>query len=146
MVNIYANNLRHIKENDLVEVRTVAYPDQTHVGKIGKIYNTFDEDEHVLKAKIELDNPDLNLLPGLSAEIIINRNDTNQKGYVIDNQSIVFSNNQQFVIVYHDDCHLEVRSISPKTQNEKHTYVVEGFRQGELLIHKNALLVFEQIN
>ncbi len=145
MVNIYANNLRYIKQNDVVAVRTMAYPDKIYKGKINKIYNSFDDNEHVLKARVELDNLDMSLVPGLSADIIIDKDNAQETGFAIPNKAIVFSNNKQYVIVYKSACNLEVQQVRPKAQNELYTYVTTGFQYGDRVVTENALLLFEEL-
>ncbi|MFD2741907.1 MULTISPECIES: efflux RND transporter periplasmic adaptor subunit [Sphingobacterium] len=146
MVNIYARNLRFVNNGDQVKVRTVAYPDQLYTGTIDKIYNVFDNEEHVLKARVVLDNQNLNLMPGLSADIIIDRKSSAEKAFAVPNAAKVFSNNKEYVVIYKDDCALEVRQINQIASNEEYTYVKERFAADEKIIGSNALLIFEQLN
>ncbi len=145
MVNIYANNLRYIKPNDNVIVKTMAYPDKIYRGKINKIYNSFDNNEHVLKARVELDNQAMDLLPGLSADIIIDKKNSHEKGYAIPNDAVIFSNNKYYVVSYQSDCNLQVKRIKPQAQNEYFTYVTTGFNDGDQVITSNALLIFDEL-
>ncbi|TDS17376.1 efflux RND transporter periplasmic adaptor subunit [Sphingobacterium paludis] len=146
MVNIYANNLRYVNEGDEVKVRTIAYPDKFYTGKIDKIYNVFDYNEHVLKARVVLANQNLNLMPGLSADIIINTKNSSGNAFAIPNRAKVFSNNKEYVVVYKDDCHMELRRIRGIAENEEYTFVKEELQDGEKVIGTNALLIFEQMN
>lgn len=146
MVNIYANNLKFIQKNDVVKVRTVAYPDKVYPGKIDKIYNVFDDNEHVIKARVVLENHDLNLMPGLSADIIIDKNNTQGSAFAIPNAAKVFSNNKEYVVVYKNNCSMSVRQINPVAGNEEYTFVNEKFAADEKVITTNALIIFEQIN
>lgn len=146
MVNIYANNLKYIKQNNQVKVKTVAYPDRIYTGKIDKIYNVFDDNEHVIKARVVLDNQDLNLMPGLSADIIIDKENVIGTGFAIPNRAIVFENNKNYVVVYKGDCTMEVRKITPIASNSTHTYVDEKFAKNEKIITSNALLLVEELN
>ncbi|WP_311316201.1 MULTISPECIES: efflux RND transporter periplasmic adaptor subunit [Weeksella] len=91
MVNIYVSNLKYVKTGDLVKVKTIAYPDQIYTGKIDKIYNVFDDNEHVLKARVVLENQNLNLMPGLRVDIIINKNTSDRNAYAIPNDALIFS-------------------------------------------------------
>lgn len=145
MVNIYASNLKFVRENDSVVVRTIAYPDTYYPGKIDKIYNVFDDDEHVLKARVVLKNEDLKLMPGLMADIIINKKSSSKKGFAIPNKAKVFQNNKQYVLIYKNDCDIEIRPIQIVAQNELYSYVSEGLKEGEMLVKSNALLLFEQL-
>lgn len=146
MVNIYATNLQHVKEGAAVKVRTLAYPDDLFDGKIDKIYNVFDDSERVLKARVLLQNTALKLKPGMSADIIIEKNASSETAIAIPNDDIVFSNNKQYVIIYKSDCDLEIRLVKPYASNLEYTYVLENFKEGEKVISKNELLLFEELN
>lgn len=146
MVNIYANNLKYIQKNDVVKVRTVAYPDKVYPGKIDKIYNVFDDNEHVIKARVVLENQDLNLMPGLSADIIIDKNNTQGSAFAIPNNAKVFSNNKEYVVVYKNNCSMTARQITTVASNEEYTFVAEKFAADEKVVTSNALILFEEIN
>jgi len=146
MVNIYANNLRHVALGNHVKVRTVAYPDKFYTGTIDKIYNVFDDNEHVLKARVVLANPKLDLMPGLSADIIIDLQNNTKKAFAIPNRAKVFKNNKEYVVVYRDSCDMEIRSISAVGLNEEYTFIKEKLKPNEQVIGSNALLIFEHLN
>lgn len=145
MVNIYASNLRYVHVGDEVKVRTIAYPDQLYNGKIDKIYNVFDDDEHVIKARVVLDNQNLMLMPGLSADILINRRSDLGVARAIPKQSRVYYNNKEYVVVYKSDCELEAREVTILASNEEYYFVQEQFGKDERLLASNVLLVFEQL-
>ena len=146
MVNIYASNLKYIHQGDVVQVKTIAFPDRIYQGKIDKIYNVFDDNEHVLKARVVLENTDLNLLPGLSADIIIDKQNKLGNAFAIPNHAIVFDNNKEFVVIYKNDCEMEIRKITPFAKNETYTYVKDGFKPAEKIISKNGLIIYEELN
>lgn len=145
MVNIYASNLKHVKQGDKVKVKTIAFPDRTYSGTIDKIYNVFDDNEHVIKARVILENQDLNLMPGLSADIIIDKGNIIGTAFAIPNNAKVFENNKENVVVYKDDCNMEVRKITPISSNAEFTYVKEKFAENEKIISSNALLLVEEL-
>ena len=146
MVNIYASNLKYIQEGSKVKVRTIAYPDVYYDGKIDKIYNVFDDNEHVLKARVILQNQNLKLLPGLSADIFIDKNIQAAKAVAIPRKAVIFNNDRQYVVAYKDDHHLEIRKIAPVAENELFIYTKEGVQAGEKIITKNALLIYEGVS
>lgn len=146
MVNIYANHLKFVKQGDHVKVKTLAFPDRIYAGKIDKIYNVFDDNEHVIKARVVLENQDLNLMPGLSADIIIDKENVIGTAFAIPNSAKVFENNKEYVVVYKDDCTMEVRKITPIASNSEFTYVEEKFAKNEKIISSNALLLVEELN
>ena len=146
MVNIYANNLKYVKVGDHVKVKTVAFPDRLYSGKIDKIYNVFDNDEHVTKARVILENQDLDLKPGLSADIIIDKDNTVGNAFAIPKNALIFENNKNYIVVYKDDCTMEVRKVTPIASNEEFVYVKEQFAADEKVISSNSLIIFEELN
>ena len=146
MVNIYASNLRYIHVGDQVKVRTIAYPDQVYLGKIDKIYNVFDDDEHVLKARVVLENANLRLMPGLSADIIIDKSNSQGNALAIPNKAVVFHNNQEYIVLYQDDCRLKTQLITKVGSNEEYTFIAEKLKSDEKVVISNALLIYEQLS
>lgn len=146
MVNIYANNLQSVKVGDMVKVKTVAYQDRLYAGKIDKIYNVFDDNEHVIKARVVLENQDLNLMPGLSADIIIDKQNVLGTAFAVPNRAVVFDSNKNYIVIYTNDCDMEVRKITPIASNATHTYIEEKLKKGERVLSSNALLVYAELN
>ncbi|WP_270088213.1 efflux RND transporter periplasmic adaptor subunit [Sphingobacterium sp. SYP-B4668] len=146
MVNIYANNLQYVKNGAAVTVKTLAYPNEVFSGKIQQISNVFDQEERVLKARVLLDNGDLRLKPGMSADVIINKATLmDEKLVAIPNHAIIFNNNQKYAVVYNGDCDLLVMPIKPVAENNEYTFVREGYKEGDQIITRNELIVFEEL-
>lgn len=146
MVNIYASNLRFIKEGSTVKVRTIAYPDVLYDGVIDKIYNVFDAEEHVLKARVKLNNTDMTLYPGMSADIFIDKNTGLGKAIAIPHKAVIFNNDKSYVVIYKNDHDIVKSEIKPVAENENFVYTTIGVSPGDKVITQNALLVFEELN
>lgn len=146
MVNIYANNLRYVNKGDAVKLRTAAFPDLVYRGNIDKIYNVFDDDEHVIKARVVLDNQDLKLMPGLSVDVIIDKQNVMGSAFAIPSNAKIFENNKEYVVVYTKNCKIEIRRIETIAENEEYTFVAETFAPDEQVIVQNALIIYEQLN
>lgn len=145
MVNIYSMNLKDVHEGMDVKITTPAYPDLVFDGKIAKLSQVFETDEHVLKARIVMNNSNLKLKPGLTADVLINKK-VNQKDMVaVPAKALIFDNNQNYILVYKDDCHLERRLINPTIKNKDFIYFENGLEVGEKVIVKNHLLISEQL-
>lgn len=146
MANVYATSMRYVKQNAAVSVSTLAYPDDQFEGKISTISQVFDAEERVLKARIVLNNHEMKLRPGMSAEIHLLIDDNQGEALAVPNNAIIFDNNQNYVVVYVDNCHQEIRQITPLTKNNEYTYVQGGVKEGETVITTNELLIYEQLN
>ncbi len=147
MVNVYASSLQHISQGDEVKVKTVAFPDDVYTGVIDKIYNVFDDNEHVLKARVILNNTELKLMPGLSADILVdNKKSSVGEAFAVPNEAVIFNDNKEYIVVYKDDCDIRIEKITRKAGNDELTYVNESFGNGEQVVSSNALIIFEELN
>lgn len=146
LANVYATSMRYVNLNATVQVSTLAYPDDQFEGKISNISQVFDAEERVLKARIVLNNSEMKLRPGMSAEIHLLIDDNQGEALAVPNNAIIFDNNQNYVVVYKDACHQEIRQISPVTKNKEFTYITGGVQEGETVITTNELLIYEQLN
>lgn len=145
MVNVYSMNLEDVQQGMEVKITTPVYPGKVFSGKIERISQVFDSEEHVLKARIVLDNKDLLLKPGLTVDVGINSQSADQKMPAISANALIFDNNQNYVIIYKDDCHLERRKINPTLKNNKFLFFDKELELGEKVITKNHLLISEQL-
>ena len=67
LCDVYENNLSHVKLGDTAQIRVNAYPDRLLQGRISNIFSLLDPATRSVKVRIELDNPDGILLPGMFA-------------------------------------------------------------------------------
>lgn len=145
MANVYATNMRHVYENQPVTVKTLAYPDEVFSGKIDVISQVFNETERVLKAKIVMDNTNMHLRPGMSADIVLPVNAKDKSAMAIPQKALIFDNNQSYVVVYKKDCDLEIRPVTEVASNSQYIYVEGNLKPGENVITSNGLLIYENL-
>ncbi len=144
MANIYASNMQHIYSGMNVSIRTLSYPDEVFNGKITTLSHVLDNESKVLKARIELNNPDYRLKPGMIADVTALRHSGEQM-ICIPVETIVFADNQDHVLVYKDDCNIEIRTVKVAYKNDAQVYISEGLQKGEKIISKNQLLLFNRL-
>lgn len=144
MVNIYASNVNHIHQGMDVSITTLSYPGEIFPGNISRISPVFDQDARVLKGRVILPNGDFKLKPGMLVDVTAWKK-TGRQAVGIPTSAIVFSDNRYYVLVYKDDCHIEVRKITVEAKNEGTTFISEGLEAGEQIISKNQLLIFESL-
>lgn len=144
MANIYASNIQNIYSGMEVQIRTISYPDQVFKGKITTLAHVLDNETKVLKARIELQNPDFRLKPGMIADITALRHSGGSM-ICIPVAAIVFADNQDYVLVYKDDCNIEIRKVTIAHKNNDEVYLSEGLNVGEKIITKNQLLLYNRI-
>lgn len=145
MLDIYATNVQHMEKGMDVNISTLFYPDTVFAGKVGAISQVLDNEAKVLKARVVLRNSDLKLKPGMLVDVIALK-DKNIEAISIPTHSMVFDDNQNFVVVYKGDCDMEIRKVDILTMSNGTTFISGGLSEYEKVISKNQLLIYEQIN
>ena len=135
MANIYSSDIAKISQGMRVEVRTPSYPDEVYKGKIDVISQVLDEEEKVLKAKIEINNRDLKLKPGMIADIIAFKT-TDKKKVAVPTSSLIFYNNKDYILVHKDDDSVETREVNIFAKGNGITYIDSGLSENERIITK----------
>ncbi len=144
MVNLYEVDLDKVKVGYEADVKTLSY-DKVYHGVIDKIFNVVDPTSKTLKARVKLHNDDYSLKPEMFASVTIHYLENINRPY-IPSKAVIFDKNKYFVMVYHDKCNIETREVKAYWENKDTTYINTGLKQGELVISKLQLLIYDQLN
>ncbi|MDP4267665.1 MAG: efflux RND transporter periplasmic adaptor subunit [Bacteroidota bacterium] len=145
IANVYQTDIDKIKTDLPVNVKTIAYPDKSWDGKIDKIYSLLDPVTKVMKIRIKLNNPDYKLKPGMFTNVFLHFTE-NIAMNMIPSTSVIFDRSKNYVMVYKGKCNIETREINVFRSVDKSTYVSSGLKTGEMIISRNQLLVYDEIN
>lgn len=143
-VNIYAGGIQDISIGMEVSIKTLSYPDEAFEGTISAISQVLDEEAKVLKARMVLSNTDLKLKPGMLVDVIALKK-SDREALSIATAAMVFDNNQNYVVVFKDDCEIEIRKVDILSKGNGAFFIASGLKESDILISKNQLLVHEQI-
>jgi membrane fusion protein, heavy metal efflux system len=142
--NIYEADIQRVKEGYPVTVTTLAYANKVFTGKIDKINEVLDAQSKALKARITLNNQDMLLKPDMFAKVIVN-NEQGNLALCIPTSALVSQDSKNYVVVYKDPANMKIAEVEIlKTVGDK-TYIGSGIEEGQTLITKNQLLVFNQL-
>lgn len=144
MVNLYEVDLDKIKVGYEAKVKTLSY-DKVYEGVVDKIFNVVDPVSKTLKARVKLHNADYALKPEMFASVIINYEEKDSKLFV-PTKAVIFDQNKYYVMVYKNKCDIETREIQSYLENEGKTYIDSGVSEGEKVVSKLQLLVYDQMN
>lgn len=144
MANIYAGNIAYIKENMKVDIKALAFPDEVFQGKINSLSQVFDVEERVLKARIAMDNAKGKLIPGMLVDVLVEK-ELGTSAVAVPANALIFDNNQHFLLIYKNDCTIEVRRVHPFIQNSSQVFFENNIEAGEEVITKNHLLIYNNL-
>jgi len=142
--NVYETDIARVKEGYTATVTTLAYPDKLFTGVVDKVNQILDPVTKVMKIRIKLPNPELQLKPEMFANITI-QNKEGAKAIAIPAAAIISENGKNYVVRYHSNTSLAVQEVQLlKTVGDK-TYLSSGLAVGDKVISANQILLFRAL-
>ena len=140
-VNVYASDLRFVREGMDVEITTLSYPDEVFYGKMNSLSQVFDPEEKVLKARITMNNSDLKLKPKMSVLVKLVGAGINPS-LAIPSDALIFDDNRYFVVVEETAGSFVIKDVTLQGHHGKTSYIASGLSEGENVVVKNQLLIY----
>lgn len=144
LASVYTGDVAFIDKGINVSINSLAYPDEQFTGKINHVSQVFDANERVSKARIVMNNKENKLMPGMMVDVLVEKKQGTSANAIPAN-SLIFDNNEHFVLVYKDDCNIEIRPVNILVQNKKQVFLRNDVEVGESIISKNHLLIYSQL-
>ncbi len=146
MASVFESDIAKIKQGYDAEIKVIAYSDKIFKGKVDRIFSILDPQSRVMKVRIKIPNPDLLLKPEMFAQINIKYDEGSMQLPAIPAQSVIFDKNKNYVMVYKNDCDIETREIEIYETIGDTSYIKSGLKDGERIISKYQLLVYDAMN
>jgi len=143
--NVYEANINNVHEGDEVDVSTITYPDKVFKGKINKLMNVLDPTNRVMKMRVVLDNPGYLLKPQMFATATVN-NGLATQAISVPLSALIFDHSQYYVLVYHNQKDVQIRSVELVSTNNNTAYIKSGIATGEQVIASQAILIYGALN
>lgn len=144
--NVYETEISKIKEGMPAKINVLAYPDRIFEGKIDRIFTVLDPATQTMKVRIKLPNEDFSLKPEMNATITVDFNDGDMKMIAVPSSAVIFDKSKNFVMVFKDQYNIETRSVEVYRQNSTVTYISSGLKEGEKVVSKNQLFLYDALN
>lgn len=142
--NVFESDITKVKKGYTARVTTLAYPGKVFQGTVNDLSSVLDPDNKVMKVKINLPNTDMLLKPQMFTNVVITNTESTQS-VSIPAKAVIFDSSKNFVVVYKDKCHLEIREVTIVKTVDDVTYISSGLKPGEVLISKNQLLLYNAL-
>lgn len=146
VANVYESDISKVHQGMSVKITTLAYPDKEFTGKIDKVYNMLDEESKTMSVRISLSNKQYLLKPGMLANVYVHDNRIGEQKLCVNAHSLIFENGKNYVVVLNKHNMLEKREVEVLKQTNREAFISSGLAEGEPVINKNALLVYNALN
>ncbi|NBV14937.1 MAG: efflux RND transporter periplasmic adaptor subunit, partial [Sphingobacteriia bacterium] len=145
IANVNESEINKVKLGLDAAVSTLSYPDRKFFGKVDKIFNVIDPDTKAMKVRIKLSNDDFLLKPEMQATIKLSFFE-NSDMLAIPGEAIVFDQSKNFVMVFNDRNNIETRPVDVFRQVGNTVFIHSGLKEGEKVITRNQLLIYDALN
>ena len=145
MANVNESDIPRIKLGMTANVQTISFPDEVFKGKVDKIYNVLDPESKAMQIRIQLQNVGFKLKPEMHATVNLNFDEGGEMN-AIPSQSIIFDRSKNWVMVFHSRSKIETRPVEVYRTLANRAYIKSGLKDGERVISKNQLLVYDALN
>ena len=146
MADVYESNISKVHENAPVRITTLAYPGKEFTGKIDKVYNMLNDESKTMNVRVKLTNENYLLKPGMFTNISVISRSSDKQLPRIDSHALVFENGKNFVVTVDADGKLAVKEVEVYRQLSKECYLSSGVQEGDRILNKNVLLVYNALN
>ncbi|WP_455584942.1 efflux RND transporter periplasmic adaptor subunit [Bacteroides sp.] len=146
MADVYESDISKVHENAPVRITTLAYPDRTFTGKIDKVYNMLNDESKTMNVRVKLTNEDYLLKPGMFTNVYVQNRVSGKQLPRIDSHALVFENGKNYVVTVDTGNKLSIKEVEVYRQLSKDCYLSSGVSEGERILNKNVLLVYNALN
>lgn len=146
MADVYESDISKVRENTPVRITTLAYPEKEFTGKIDKVYNMLNDESKTMNIRIRLSNNDYLLKPGMFTNVFVQNRISGKNLPRIDSHALLFENGKNYVIKVESDNKLTIKEVEVCKQLSRYCYLASGLSDGDKIVDKNALLVYNALN
>ena len=139
-VDIFEDELAWLKVGDRARMRVRAVPGRTYQGKVTFIHPILNSKSRTVQVRLEFDNTDLSLKPGMFANVVL-YTDPQPEAIVVPSESIIRSGSREQVFVVRDAGKFEPREVTLGVSADGVTQILSGVKPGEQVVSSGQFLI-----
>jgi len=141
MATIYEYQLPYIEVGQKAVIRLPYIPGQTFDGRVTYIYPYLNQELRQTKARLELDNPDLVLKPGMFTTVELRRTLATERT-LVPREAVIDTGERQVAFVSLGEGRFEPRKVTVGVEAEGGMLeILDGLKPGELVVTSGEFLL-----
>jgi membrane fusion protein, copper/silver efflux system len=136
---IYEYEVPLVKPGDMAKVTLPSFPGQTFEYKVNFVYPYMDQETRSVRARLEVENPEGKLKPGMYAQATIEED--LGENLVVDQGAVFDTGKRQIVFVDLGEGRLEPREVKAGSRADGQVVVLEGLKEGEKVVTSGNFLI-----
>ncbi len=139
-VDIYEDDLPWMKIGDRAEMTVRAAPGRVFSGRVTFIHPIMQKRSRTVRVRLEFDNPELVLKPGMFANVKLHV-DEQPNAMVVPSEAIVRSGTHEQLFVVREPGKFEPRRVTLGVSAGGYTQILEGVKAGEEVVTSSQFLI-----
>lgn len=146
IIDVYEKDLGRIKTGTAVKVSTTAYGEKSFRGFISYLGDVMDEKTRTVKARVEVENANRLLKPGMFATVTIDAKGAQmEKAILLPEEAVFLDGSRNYIFIQTAPEKFEMREITAGRTLGKRLEVPRGIKQGELVAVKGAFILKSEL-
>jgi cobalt-zinc-cadmium efflux system membrane fusion protein len=147
MLDIYEKDLAKINPGQDVNISVAAYPEKYFQGKIAYISDVMDERTRTIKVRVEIDNSERKLKPGMfaTARISMGEEGNGTERLTIPRSAIETYENKKVVFVSLGGSTFQMREVQAGEEFDTQVEVLGGLKEGEEIVTKGGFYLKSEL-
>lgn len=145
IADVFEQDIGLVKAGAQAKVRVDAYPDKVFSGAVTYVYPTLKTETRTIPVRVELPNAGGQLKPGMYAQVEL---PSAARGTVltVPSSAVIDSGTRQIVLVQLGEGRFEPREIQVGARSEDRVEVVQGVKDGEMVVVAANFLIDAESN
>ena len=144
IADVFEQDLSVVKDGADATIQVLALKGKTYTGKVTHLSSVVDPATRAAEARVELDNKDGELRPGMSARVLMSG--AAGPGAEVPTASLLARRDQFFVFVRQKDGSFVQREVHVASQHGEHATITSGLVPGEDVVTEGAILLDAEAN
>ena len=145
MADVFERDIAFVRPGSKAAVKINAYPEQNFAGTITYIYPSLNVETRTVPVRIELSNPRQQLKPAMFAQVELQIGAATPVLTVPDS-AVIDSGTRRVVLVQRGEGRFEPRDVRLGARGDQYVEVLEGVREGELVVIAANFLIDAESN
>jgi Cu(I)/Ag(I) efflux system membrane fusion protein len=139
LADVYEHEIGRVAVGQRASVELAGRRGERIEGKVGFIYPALEPSTRTLRVRVELDNKDLKLRPGMYGDVFISVGD--EQGVVVPREAVVDTGDHQYVFVAKEAGRFEPRLVRVGARSDDKVEVTGGLAEGEVVVTTANFLI-----
>ncbi|MDB4973179.1 MAG: cation transporter [Myxococcaceae bacterium] len=144
VAEVYEHDLPYVQTGQSAHVTIPALSGRRYDAKIAYVGSTIDAVTRTASARVELDNPDGALHPGMFAEMVVDAPE--RASAVVPTTALLARRDEMFLFVETKPGHFLQRKVHVGSQTGDHVALLDGVQAGERVVTRGAILLDAEAN